>query len=141
MGHRRRARQHRRGQPPGPGRQPRIPVDAQMIAVQPLRAAGASAAKSWHAPDYHLEATLTSGQTFRWRRGSERGSVTRSNSDEHDEHPSWEGVVAGKWVRLHSHSADRESVTRGTFPTTLHAQLASPVSDWQWLEDYLQVHV
>src|SRR5262245_59388652 len=77
--------------------------------------------ESWVVPEYHLEATLSSGQTFRWRRvgagmGGEAGDV-------------WEGVVLGRWVRL------RQSGAR------LEAELATPVSDWRWLEDYLQLHV
>ena len=60
--------------------------------------------------DYNLELTLTSGQAFRWRRSGD----------------GWEGVVAGRWVRL-------KALDDG-----LRAETAAPVRDWQWLRDYLQ---
>jgi N-glycosylase/DNA lyase len=63
--------------------------------------------------DYDLDATLASGQAFRWRR-VEGG---------------WEGVVAGRWVRLQMHQG------------RVCAQTAAPVSDWRWLQDFLQVEV
>jgi N-glycosylase/DNA lyase len=61
--------------------------------------------------DYDLDATLTSGQAFRWQR----------------EANSWIGVVHGRWVRLHSNS---NSITACAF---------SPDDDWSWLAGYLQV--
>ena len=63
--------------------------------------------------DYDLAATLTSGQAFRW--------------EQHD--GAWEGVVAGRWVRL-SQTGDGIS-----------AETAEPVEDWKWLADYLQTEV
>lgn len=63
--------------------------------------------------DYNLEATLASGQVFRWQR----------------EHNSWTGVVGRRWVRLRS--ANHAIMARTT----------APVSDWDWLADYLQVGV
>lgn len=61
--------------------------------------------------DYDLDATLGSGQAFRWQRVDE----------------AWNGVVSDRWVRLDS---DRSSII---------AQTAKPVSDWNWLIDYLQL--
>ena len=63
--------------------------------------------------DYDLDATLSSGQAFRWRR---RGGF-------------WEGVVRNHWVQL------------GTRPEGIVATTASPVESWDWLIEYLQVGV
>ena len=63
------------------------------------------------ARDYDLAATLTSGQAFRWR---QRGDA-------------WCGVISPHWVRLRS---DGSSVT---------AETAEPVGDWDWLAHYLQI--
>ena len=63
--------------------------------------------------DYDLEATLTSGQAFRWQKIGE----------------AWQGVVAGRWVELRA------------IPGGLEARLAGPVTDWSWLEHYLQTKV
>ncbi|WCJ58264.1 DNA glycosylase [Fontisphaera persica] len=62
---------------------------------------------------YNLPLTLSCGQSFRWRNTPD----------------GWEGVVAGKWVRLRP------------LRDGLQAFCAEPVSDWQWLADYLQLHV
>ncbi len=59
--------------------------------------------------DYNLDATLDSGQAFRWRGCG----------------PAWEGIVQGRWVRL---QADADGI---------RAELADPVPDWRWLEHYL----
>lgn len=61
--------------------------------------------------DYNLEITFTSGQAFRWQ--------LRDGW--------WEGVMANRSVRL--------QVRRNR----LVAETLGPVSDWRWLEDYLQV--
>ena len=61
--------------------------------------------------DYDLSATLNSGQTFRWQ--------------QHD--GAWTGVIGSHWVRLKS---DR---------STLTAETAAPVQDWDWLQHYLQL--
>ncbi len=63
--------------------------------------------------DYDLGATLSSGQAFRW---------TLKDG-------WWVGVVGERWVRLRS---DEFSIT---------AETAETVSTWDWLEDYLQLHV
>ena len=63
--------------------------------------------------DYDLDATLSSGQAFRWQRVEE----------------AWIGVIGLHWVRLRS---DQFSIT---------AETAEPVCDWSWLIDYLQLEV
>ncbi len=63
--------------------------------------------------DYDLAAALASGQAFRWRQVGD----------------AWEGVVAGRWVRLRQ-AGD-----------ALHAKTAEPQTDWRWLCDYLQLDV
>jgi len=73
----------------------------------------ASNSKTFPIRDYHLDATLDSGQAFRWQRDQQ----------------GWVGVVGSHWVRLR---ADEFSIT---------AETARPISDWTWLENYLQVHV
>jgi N-glycosylase/DNA lyase len=64
------------------------------------------------AHGYNLDATLSSGQSFRW---------TPCQG-------GWDGVIGRQWVRL-----ERREDT--LFATTLR-----PHSDWRWLEDYLQIH-
>ena len=61
--------------------------------------------------DYDLAATLTSGQAFRW--------IFLNDA--------WEGVIAGRWVRLRA----------GAF--SISAETAAPMNDWHWLRDYLQL--
>ncbi len=63
--------------------------------------------------DYHLAATLTSGQAFRWREAN----------------GTWENIIANRWVRL------------SVKDKKLHAQTAAPQKDWHWLTDYLQLNV
>jgi N-glycosylase/DNA lyase len=65
------------------------------------------------AENYDLAATLSSGQAFRWRWID----------------GAWEGVVAGRWVRL------RQEQNR------IHAQTAAPVENWDWLRHYLQLDI
>lgn len=98
--------------------------------------------------DYDLAATLTSGQAFRWQRSGD----------------AWEGVVAGRWVRLRDASATGDSnpangapISRSALPRTtsdtgrpgdrrsfsdsdghcLQAETAVETRDWSWLESYL----
>jgi N-glycosylase/DNA lyase len=63
--------------------------------------------------DYDLAVTLTSGQAFRWRQQDRW----------------WTGVIGTQWVRLRSDS------------TSITAETAAPVADWDWLTHYLQLHV
>jgi len=60
-----------------------------------------------------LDATLASGQAFRWRRAD----------------GAWEGVIGGRWARLRIENAE------------LVAQTVGPEADWRWLEHYLQLRV
>jgi N-glycosylase/DNA lyase len=60
--------------------------------------------------DYDLDATLDSGQAFRWER----------------DHGSWTGVIGRHPVRLVRTSDG------------IRAEAGEPVSDWRWLRDYLQ---
>lgn len=71
----------------------------------------AEAARAFAVVDYDLAVTLTSGQAFRWSR---TGSA-------------WEGVIGPRWVRL---SPTRE---------VIRAEVAQPVTDWDWLREYLQL--
>jgi len=66
---------------------------------------------SFSVRDYDLPATLCSGQAFRW--------CWRDQS--------WVGVVGNHWVRLRS---DDFFIT---------AETGEPLSDWNWLREYLQV--
>jgi N-glycosylase/DNA lyase len=63
--------------------------------------------------NYALEATLTSGQAFRWWRGV----------------AGWEGVIGPRWVQLEQK------------PGGILATVAEPVAEWGWLENYLQTRV
>jgi N-glycosylase/DNA lyase len=65
------------------------------------------------AENYDLAATLTSGQAFRWRQID----------------GAWEGVVAGRWVRL------RQDANR------IHAETAVAIENWDWLRHYLQLDI
>lgn len=76
--------------------------------------------------DYDLAATLASGQAFRWR---ERDGW-------------WEGVVAGRWVRLQQTSEGilAETTADETIKNPrLESQAAAP--PWDWLVHYLQTEV
>lgn len=72
--------------------------------------------------NYDLAATLTSGQAFRWRR------VALG---------VWEGVVAGRWVRLEQAPSSGAETSNSTF---IEATTALPQSDWLWLTRYLRLH-
>jgi len=69
--------------------------------------------KFFPVQDYDLDATLSSGQVFRWHRSGQ----------------NWEGVIGHRWVRLSGN------------PSGIVAQTAMPCSDWSWLSNYLQLHV
>jgi N-glycosylase/DNA lyase len=92
--------------------------------------------------DYDLAATLSSGQAFRWT----------------EKDGWWEGVIAGRWVRLRqsraglhpAHPQDAQDVSvrlpdrLETCPTLadgfsrIEVEAASFQPDWHWLTDYLQ---
>jgi N-glycosylase/DNA lyase len=63
--------------------------------------------------DYDLQATLNSGQAFRWRKRD----------------GAWEGVIGQRWVRLVAASS-------GIVATTCHAD-----DRWDWLTHYLQADI
>jgi N-glycosylase/DNA lyase len=63
--------------------------------------------------EYDLEATLSCGQAFRWKRCGE----------------NWEGVVGSRWVRLSSTEM------------TILAEVAEDMGDWTWLAEYLQAEI
>jgi N-glycosylase/DNA lyase len=60
--------------------------------------------------NYDLDATLDSGQAFRWQ----------------PDHGSWIGVI------------DRHRVSLTRTREGIRAETGGPVADWQWLRDYLQ---
>jgi N-glycosylase/DNA lyase len=74
--------------------------------------------------DYDLDATLSSGQAFRWRPAREDEPHRPASGS-----CSWEGVIGQHWVRL-----------RAT-PGGISAEIAEPVPHWNWLTDYLQTEV
>jgi N-glycosylase/DNA lyase len=63
--------------------------------------------------DYHLAATLASGQAFRWKQAG----------------GAWEGIIGGRWVRLRQESGQ------------LVAETVGHPAGWQWLRDYLQADI
>jgi N-glycosylase/DNA lyase len=67
--------------------------------------------KTFAVRDYDLDATLTSGQAFRWIRQGD----------------TWMGVVANRWVGLRVNES------------FITAETAEPVADWAWLTHYLQL--
>ncbi|MBC8245716.1 MAG: 8-oxoguanine DNA glycosylase [Verrucomicrobia bacterium] len=69
--------------------------------------------KTFPVREYDLDATLQSGQAFRWQAVGQ----------------AWEGVAGGRWVRLR--------LAKGG----IAAEVAKPVRDWSWLEEYLQLRV
>ncbi len=68
---------------------------------------------TFQVKDYDLDATLDSGQAFRWTR----------------EGGKWVGVIAGRWVSL------------GMANDGLIVRTTSEPGDWHWLRDYLQLDV
>ena len=69
--------------------------------------------KTFPVRNYDLDATLASGQAFCWQSLGQ----------------AWEGVIGKRWVRLR--------MAKGS----IAAEVAYPVPDWAWLEDYLQLHI
>lgn len=68
---------------------------------------------SFSIENYDLDATLSSGQAFRWKQIND----------------SWDGVIGDHWVRLRIEN------------DTLVVETADAVTDWQWLRHYLQLDV
>jgi len=62
---------------------------------------------------YDLDATLDSGQVFRWERRE----------------GSWTGVIGKNWARL---SREAEGI---------RAETVGPESDWRWLREFLQTEI
>ena len=86
-------------------------VTIRLTRSLPISRMGSSATASFVTSDYDLAATLSSGQAFRWR----------------EVDGAWENVLAGRWVRLTSDGK------------TIAARVTRPISNWQWLREYLQV--
>src|SRR5881396_2241730 len=63
--------------------------------------------------EYDLDATLSSGQAFRWQKRAD----------------AWSGIIGGQWVRLRAE------------PLQIKAETVPPMDDWSWLIDYLQLEV
>jgi N-glycosylase/DNA lyase len=74
---------------------------------------GARLRRQWKVADYDLDATIESGQAFRWR----------------PQDGGWLGVVAERWVYLKNSSG------------RIDAGVAVPCGNWRWLEEYLQLDV
>jgi N-glycosylase/DNA lyase len=73
--------------------------------------AAASREAVFSVRDYDLEATLASGQAFRWKFRQD----------------AWTGVIGRHWVRLRQGGG------------LITARTAEPVGDWRWVSDYLQL--
>jgi len=99
-----------------PGAALTVPLQTQLIsagvaAEPPVPSPSSALTAAFQLHDYDLDATLTSGQAFRWR----------------PEGRGWVGIVGPRWVRL-------EPVEEG-----IAATVVGPMEDWQWLADYLQI--
>ena len=70
-----------------------------------------SKTKKFIISDYNLDATLSSGQSFRWQKTGK----------------NWEGIIGQNWIRLRS---DHRCII---------AEAASPQHNWKWLKKYLQL--
>lgn len=74
---------------------------------------GKRLAREWSVEDYDLNATIESGQAFRWRPFD----------------GGWVGVIHERWVFLKQ---------RGD---SIEVGVAVPCGDWRWIEEYLQLDV
>ena len=70
-----------------------------------------SKTKKFLISDYNLDATLSSGQSFRWEKIGK----------------DWEGVIGQQWIKLRS---DHQYII---------AETAIPQHNWEWLKKYLQL--
>jgi N-glycosylase/DNA lyase len=75
--------------------------------------ANCSSTTTFPVNDYDLDATLASGQVFRWSYQT----------------PFWTGTIGSRWVRL------------GLRNSTLSAMTVEPVTDWSWLTHFLQLEL
>jgi len=80
--------------------------------------------KAFRVSNYNLAATLDSGQAFRWTQQGE----------------SWVGAIGRHWVKL---TLSNNSGVGGASEAShlLMAETCGPVSDWNWLTDYLQLEL
>jgi N-glycosylase/DNA lyase len=69
--------------------------------------------QTFPAPDFDLDATLSSGQAFRWKKVP----------------TGWTGVIGNRWVGLKMEKS------------TIKAQTVELPGDWKWLKNYLQLEV
>jgi N-glycosylase/DNA lyase len=69
--------------------------------------------RTFQVQDYNLDATLDSGQAFRWSRVDGQ----------------WLGIVGARSVKLRSDAS------------TIIAETAQPNTDWGWLANYLQINL
>ncbi|MFA6544342.1 MAG: DNA glycosylase [Limisphaerales bacterium] len=118
--------------PDGDCKSPAQAADVGVRAPIPIRVhscVSRATSASFVIRDYDLAATLASGQAFRWREfgvPASAGPPGRLKAG----HPTgrvWEGVVAGRWIRLWQDGQ------------VIHAETAGPQADWRWLRDYLQL--
>jgi N-glycosylase/DNA lyase len=72
--------------------------------------------------DYDLAATLSCGQAFRWQQFGD----------------SWEGVIAGRWVRL---CAQPEGIGAAAPFREEGGPERAAMQEWDWLAEYLQTGV
>ena len=70
-----------------------------------------SKSKKFLISDYNLDATLSSGQSFRWQK---LGNC-------------WEGIIGDKWIRLRANH------------NCIIAESSSQQHNWEWLKKYLQL--
>jgi N-glycosylase/DNA lyase len=118
--------------------------------------------------DYNLAATLDGGQAFRWeeRAGSWEGVIGRrwTRLSRVSAHPGGAPTCSRLWgIELPKPVANRRSIPSaaqtfgGALPRRRHeagengglaaqpegilAETAEPMTDWQWLTDYLQIEV
>jgi len=68
---------------------------------------------TYSVQNYDLDATLTSGQAFRWTKNDRQ----------------WEGIIGNRWMSLEKRGSQ------------IIAHTPQPAGDWHWLEHYLQLKV
>jgi N-glycosylase/DNA lyase len=88
-------------------------ADDEPMPARSLSLAPVSSSILLRVQNYDLAATLNSGQAFRWQ--EHRGG--------------WQGVIGEHEVRLVQ------------IPEGIHAEVAAPVKNWDWLRDFLQTEI